>query len=475
MLLLLLLFIVYVFHTPALPSYEETVCPFTLTPTLIEGENVRCGYLTVPEQHNTPDSSTIRLAVLHISVAENPLPDPIMMVIGGPNLTIMNYMNEIGGEVGLELAMLTGRDFIVMDQRGTGYSEPLLSCLPERETSVTNPTIDVSSVCAERLQEEGYALSAYNSSQIAADIDALRETLGYEQINLYGHSYGTFIAQVMLREYPDTIRTALLESVVYPGAVVFGRGIGLTNSLRRVFDDCAADMDCAAAFPTLEADFEALIATLQTGSRRANANDVAFIGLLYEMLEHSSLPSAMPLFIDRFYAQDFDAVQRIYVENVRPPQQSIPIGDAMGKLVSCADSAQYLTREDIAAFEADVRLEFRNWNRLFQRIGYFEDCAKWPYFTFEDAHFEPIESDIPTLILNGTYDQNTPLINARYVAEGLGQHYLFEVPGVGHFPLLYGLGGYDCMRGIYVQFLDDPTSRPDGACIEARTPSFALP
>jgi len=57
----------------------------------------------------------------------------------------------------------------------------------------------------------------------------------------------------------------------------------------------------------------------------------------------------------------------------------------------------------------------------------------------------------------------------------LGQHYLFEVPGVGHFPLLYGLGGYDCMRGIYVQFLDDPTSRPDGACIEARTPSFALP
>ncbi len=64
--------------------------------------------------------------------------------------------------------------------------------------------------------QEGTDLAAYNSLENAADIEALRTALGYDQINLYGVSYGTLLALHALRLYPGALRSVILDGVVPP-------------------------------------------------------------------------------------------------------------------------------------------------------------------------------------------------------------------------------------------------------------------
>ena len=98
------------------------------------------------------------------------------------------------------------RDVILFDQRGTGYSQPDLGCPEEKKFALDTldqnltPTQSAelrrrrAAQCHDRLVKEGVNLALYNSAQNAADIEALRQALGYDKINLYGTSYGTRLA-----------------------------------------------------------------------------------------------------------------------------------------------------------------------------------------------------------------------------------------------------------------------------------------
>src|SRR5512145_2828573 len=113
-----------------LARFEKTDCWFKEPP----GRDVECGWVIVPEDHAKPDGKTIKLAAARFtSDASTPEPDPVIYLEGGPGgSALKSYINQFDFFFG---PLLEKRDVILFDQRGTGYSEPALSC-PEFKQAV---------------------------------------------------------------------------------------------------------------------------------------------------------------------------------------------------------------------------------------------------------------------------------------------------------------------------------------------------
>ena len=309
--------------------YEQAPCQFQIPP----GQTVECGYLIVPEDRGQSGGPTIRLHVgVFRSQSGDEAPDPIVYLAGGP------------GENALELVPLTfnqrfapflaDRDFIMFDQRGTGLSQPALDCPEHVETALDTLDQDLSVeeqltleteailACRDRLVSEGVNLAAYNSAENAADLSDLRQALGYDEWNLYGISYGTRLALTTMRDFPEGIRSVILDSS-YPLQV--NLYTALTANARRafnvLFDGCAAEPTCNAAYPELEATFFELVEQLSdtpvtrsiTNPRTGESFDklisgTRLIGFLFQSLYPTQIIPVLPKIIFDARNGDFDTL-----------------------------------------------------------------------------------------------------------------------------------------------------------------------
>ena len=184
------------------------------------GQEFTFGYLEVQENRNLPNGRTIQIPIyIFKSRNPNPKPDPIIYTVGGPGSTTMpsaQYMNYY--------KYLDDRDFILVEQRGNFYAKPHLDCpewsealylsnLPDFDESKSESLFsNAVKDCRERLTQKGINLDAYNTNEIAADINDLVEVLKIAEYNLLTISYSTKIAQVLLRDYPERIRSVVMDS-----------------------------------------------------------------------------------------------------------------------------------------------------------------------------------------------------------------------------------------------------------------------
>jgi pimeloyl-ACP methyl ester carboxylesterase len=188
-------------------TFESAPCPMPI-PIGQEPEDVECGYLTVPANRALDDDRTLRLAVAVLkATGDDPEPDPLVFLSGGPDAPSLPFMwsSQFAAPV------QESRDIVFFDQRGSGYSTPLLDC-PEFDT-IENFE-DARHACAVRHQQEGVNFLDYNTVEAMADLVDLMDVLDYESYNLYGTSYGTISALTALREAPDRIRSVVLDSVL---------------------------------------------------------------------------------------------------------------------------------------------------------------------------------------------------------------------------------------------------------------------
>ncbi len=239
-------------------GFQEGDCPF---PAL---DGVTCGYLTVPEDRAQPDGNTVELAVAIIAArSANPDPIPVIYLEGGPGDAPL-----IDTDTFLTYPVVEDHTLILFDQRGTGFSQPSLNC-PELEGDSSSD--DPVQACHDRLQSEGVNLQMYNSAASAADVNDLAAALGYDKVNLWGISYGTKLGLTVLRDYPEIVQSAVLDSVYAPEVDDLQiQSSGVTGSLNELFSRCAADAACSDAYPNLESDFYAMLdaARRQPGQRR---------------------------------------------------------------------------------------------------------------------------------------------------------------------------------------------------------------
>ena len=194
---------------PAPPSsaFQTTSCPFKLAAGVVEGKDVRCGYLTVPADHSRPQGTTIRLAVAIFKASySNPAPDPVVDLQGGPGTQLLATIGPVLTPTNLPHFQLGDRDLILLDQRGVGYSQPSLGCQAS-ETLLA---------CHDRLVRQGINLNDYNTIQNAEDVHDLVHALGYHQVTLWGISYGTRLALTVMRLFSADIRSVVLDSTSPP-------------------------------------------------------------------------------------------------------------------------------------------------------------------------------------------------------------------------------------------------------------------
>jgi pimeloyl-ACP methyl ester carboxylesterase len=170
-----------------------------------------------------PDDATDGTVTLPVTVlrATNPVPlQPVVIPGGGPGFAATPQAHFWADH-----AIRVDHDIVLYDQRGTGGADPSLEC-PERDREVLRalqsfeePPLDRYAiaeswlVCRARLEAEGIDLDDYDTAANAADLDALRSALGYEQWTILGISYGSRLALESMRSFPDGVSSVILDSV----------------------------------------------------------------------------------------------------------------------------------------------------------------------------------------------------------------------------------------------------------------------
>jgi pimeloyl-ACP methyl ester carboxylesterase len=315
-------------------------CPFEAPPEV----DVICADLTVPENRLVADTNLIDLIVAIIPARSgSPLADPIFYLEGGPGGSALAGIDSWYNSPYRE-----DRTIILFDQRGTGFSTPSLNC-PELDDG-DDPSL--TEACRDRLQAEGIDLTAYTSRENAADVEALRQALGYDQIDLYSISYGTRLALTVMRDYPAGIRAVVLDSVYPPNIDTDYNVTTDTYALiSSMFADCAAQPDCAQAFPDLEARFYAALDEIDTdpplvtdpeSGEQYNLFAADVIQMLSTQLQRTDLVTAIPASLDAFISGDYDT----YLDLA-----TFGSGDASGGTDLAQELSAELTGDELAEID----------------------------------------------------------------------------------------------------------------------------
>ena len=443
------------------------------------GVQASCGTLDVPEDRQRPEGRHLKLRVAVVpAVARAARPDPLFLLAGGPGTAATEVLP---GLVPLAFDKVhRTRDVVLVDQRGTGSSNPL-------RCEITAPGAPLS----ERLADEGFPPAVlrgclqrydadprfYGTSIAMQDLDEVRAALGYGQINLWGGSYGTRAALVYLREHEAQVRAVILDGVA-PTTMRLPLHFAedAQRSIELLFRSCAAEQACAKAWPDLPARFDRLLERLSKSPVKATINDPLTGAPVEVTITHTLLAAVVrgvlyqpaqaalvPLLIGRAEAGDYGPLVAL----------GVGWGEAVSEAMSQGMMLSVLCNEDVPRFtEADVIERARGTFLGARIIQEFRDaCAVWPHASAPPGFGEPVRSDRPVLLLSGELDPVTPPAWADEAAKTLPNSARFTTPGMGH-----GVSMIGCAPRLISDFLDKPEPKSlDGGCLQRqkRPPFFA--
>jgi pimeloyl-ACP methyl ester carboxylesterase len=473
---------------PEIGKSQTIDCPVELPEAAVANLDVSCSFINVPERHDRPEGPVIRIAVAQFrSPIPEAAPDPIVLNTGGPgDSNFEGFLPALTGPVGE--ALLSQRDVVVIELRGLYHSDPNLVAEEVFAAQLDLATRDVrgpeaNEVLLEAMRKthdrfiaEGIDLAAFNNKETAADIAFIMGALGYDRFNLFGSSAGTLVAQNVMRDYPQRLRSVVLNAAVPYGPALFREMLpSAARNLKRYFDMCAVDAACAEAYPDAERRFFGLLDAL-------NATPVELVVKYPDQGSETTLllngdklsswlfasmywNTQIPYTLERFHEGDFSAIQN-------SPEIFFPMRKfsyALGYTVILATSQDFTASSDgipdrYLAWVDGLSLFFSP--RLMDAVGDF-----WTTEPLPSALFAPIKSDVPTLVLNGRLDHVIPSEAAAELVAGLDNGHSFVFEGVAHSPIDAGTCGMEMM----LAFVADPSVAPDASCMAPYKHEFQLP
>ena len=468
-------------HTLAAPAPATPLLP--LHDCRIEGPRgagsvaARCGELHVAENPDDPSGRQIALAVAVVpAVSTRAEPDPLFMIAGGPGQGARESFVPALAALG---NIRNTRDVVLVDQRGTGDSQPLDCDMPEDALEdMDTPPEELAALARECLTTLPGDPRFYTTSVAVRDLDAIREALGYTRINLYGASYGTRVAQHYVRRYPDRVRAVVLDGVV-PLGLALGPALATDAevSLRKAFADCAAAPDCKQAFGDLDAAFDALRARLAEGPQQVRFTDPVTgepreerfgrgeLALAVRILSYAATSRALlPLLVHEAAGGNLAPLAAQAAMIAEQFEGMLAIG--MHNAVSCTEDIPF-----IDAATVDRAALTRSYLGTTMLDGLQAMCAVWPRGVLDEDLRAPLASNVPALLFSGSADPVTPPSNATAAAKGFSQHVELVFAGQGHTQL-----GEPCALGTLRRFLQaGSTADLDTACVaQVRQPPFFL-
>lgn len=439
---------------------------------------LRCASLSRPLVPEQPDSARFALhyAVLPAQ-ARVKAADPVVFLVGGPGQSALS----LAGPLAARFARLNAqRDLVFVDQRGTGRSAPL-ACPDDAPAAALQPLAQAWSLedrlarlaaCRQALAQLPHGdLRHYTTSLAMADLEALRQALGAEQLNLIGASYGSRAGLEYLRQQPQRVRRLLLDGVVPPD-MRLPEAARTDNQAawQALLAACRQEPACQQRHPQLAGQWAALLASLprpvalqhpltgqvQTVQLTATHLYSAVRAALYAPTLASALPEALAL-AARGQFQPLMAL----ASGLSPGGMGLATG--MHFSVVCAEdlpvqaAAQPLPTPGPAAPGAASALGLGDdLAQLYRRV-----CADWPRGQPAPGFAQLPASPAPVWLLSGGLDPVTPPRHGERVARSLGplaRHTV--VPAWGH-----GVLGLACSGAAVQRFIQ--SSEPAQATAQA--------
>jgi pimeloyl-ACP methyl ester carboxylesterase len=437
----------------ATPAFSRCELEHPLGLSAVEAQ---CTRVAVPEDPQRPAGRQLQLFVARIpALSRQAAAEPLFILAGGPGLGASTFYSSAAPV----FARIRRRhDIIIVDQRGTGRSHPLLCQFDEQQMldAGEEQTARVMRECRATL-EKNHDLALYTTSVAVRDLEIVRRALGYGRISFYGSSYGTRVAQHYARRYPASTEALILDGVVPPTRILgTSTPLDAERSLQQVFERCRKDAACQKRFGDPAQDYHQLRDRLATAPvdvqmadphsgapRSLSFTSSALAGALrlatYSAEQAALLPLALHLANrqDQFgplasqfllSAAGYDAVLAYGMHNSVVCAEDVPffntVSDARGQM-----SGTFLGTAQIDALKAL--------------------CADWPRGPIDADFHQKMDSPVPALLLSGTADPVTPAAFGDEAA--LGFHYALhlKLPDQGHGQL-----AQPCMDGVMAAFLD---------------------
>jgi len=445
------------------PENSLTLEDCALTSPSGSQTDARCGVLTVPENRASPEGRQIELHIAVIpAIKRDPEPDALFLLAGGPGQSAIETFPAM---IPLMFNIHEDRDIVLVDQRGTGKSNPL-QCLSSEDEALTNEQVLVKlKVCPVTLDADP---SFYTTEIAMTDLDEVRSALGYETINIYGASYGTRAALTYLRKFPEHVRTITLDAVVDPEFVVFmDAAKDGQSALDQFFTRCESDETCKTAFPKLRREFDGLLSRLEEApveitiphpvtnkSLELTVTRRTITNMVFNTLYVPELVATLPLSIHVAYEDDnyVPLISQSFLVNAG-------LYDGMFYAVTCTEDAPLISATEAAKQSEQSVFGDRT-------VDFTAVCAEWEKGEVSTEFRKSVTSDVPALILSGEADPITPPWHAENVAESFTNELHLIFSGMGHGNL-----SNKCSSNLFKDFIENASIEGlDVTCVDGIEP-----
>jgi pimeloyl-ACP methyl ester carboxylesterase len=407
----------------------ETRYSWPPEPCVVQGIAARCGTFVVPENRAKPNGRKIGLRVVVLPAsAEATRRVAFTYLAGGP------------GGAATEQALTghwqssqlnTFRDFLLVDQRGTGGSKP----------------------------PHGADVTQYGTRMAMDDLDAVRAALGYRQLDIYGGSYGATAAQVYLKLHPSSVHTLILSGASAIDVPFFGRyAVNAQRALDQLAELCALQAPCRKAFPRWEPRFGELVKAWNVHPvHGTTGNQLAAV--VHDMLRNVNTAVSIPLVVTHAAKGDYGPLKRA------PGDLGVGL-DLMGASIWCNEPWTGLDATgpwgtDFDSYTTARIAEFRQ--KCSSVAKRAEPPALWRL---------PTSSRVPVLSLVGGADPQDPITNLPDLKRHFPDSRIVVLPHLGHD--MSWDGGCDAMMAGFVA-RGTTKGLDTSACIgEVTVPPFTL-
>ena len=428
-----------------------------------ESLEAQCTTFEVPEDRANPAGRKVPLniALLAPEKEGDLLPDPLFFLAGGPGQSAVDSFQQMTPAF---KELRKHRNVILVDQRGTGKSN-LLACeaSPDAPSSAESYGVEAAK-CAAELSKKA-DLRFYTTTEAVADLDAVRDAIGATQINLYGVSYGTRVAQQYAMRHPQQTRSIVLDSPV-PNSLQLGNifARNLDDALALQFAQCSNVASCKDKLGDPRAELDALLVRLRaqpvtvtyrdaaSGEQREGQLTADTVAGLVRMYAYMPAAGALlPKLIHEAGAGRYENLMALTQMLQSDMKDSMAMG--MQLSVVCSEDGESMTG---AGGDEDTVLG----NQMAQ--GLAEMCKVWPKGTAPTDFHQPLATQVPALVLAGEFDPVTPPRYGEEVVKHLPNSRLFVLRGQGHAVL-----GAGCMPKLFAQFVEKADAKAlDGACLD---------
>ena len=460
------------------PSFRISDTP---THRISSEQEYTFGYMEVLENRGDPNSGTIEFPVyIFKSRNPNPQPDPIIYTVGGPGSSTMPSAPYMAS-----YKYLDDRDFILVEQRGNYYARPHLGCpewaeaiylsnVPGHSDVATDSLLAAAARnCRERLSKSGIDLSGYQTREIAADISELVKALGIREYNLLTISYSTRIAQVLLRDYPEGIRSVVMDSPL-PLEVHYDEEstANLMEATEALLASCASDPSCEKAYPSLQDRFfaflretsekplEVVVENPNTGNSEKFYLQGKDLIAVFASASTGDVPY-VPREINKLLEGDLSTVRDELAALFKGPGEGAGIG--MRLSVWCAEEFPFTSRKRIAQ-ETNRYPEIRG---LSPAVFNASVCGIWGVQQVSAEEKEAVASPVPVLFINGEFDHETPVKWAAQMLPNYPNAFHLVFPGWKHTPTTNWAN--PCAMEAASAFFNGPFKKPEPDCYGENT------